>query len=122
MAGILTELGVAGKLAGRTLLRRLRSQVEPAPDLPAFTLGMQRLLDRDASASVRNYTWLTLPATQAPWFPGNFVLEPGDAVSYFVEGRVYASRFLDIYLNPSLQLWCKIGAQGEIFRGTRSSH
>lgn len=122
MAGILTELGVAGKLAGRTLLRRFRSKVEPAPDLQAFTLGMQQLLDRDTSASVRNYSWLILPANQAPWFPGNFVLEPGDAVSYFVEGRVYANKFLDIYVSPSLQLWCKIGARGEIFRGTRASH
>ena len=122
MAGILTELGVAGKLAGRTLLRRLRSQVEAPPDLDAFSSGMQQLLDHDAGVSVRNYRWLTLPATQAPWFPGNFALEPGDAISYFVEGRVYANKFLDIYVNPSLQLWCKIGAQGEIFRGTRNSH
>jgi Protein of unknown function (DUF3047) len=122
MAGVLTELSVAGQLAGRTLLRRLRSQIESAPDLQAFTLGMQRLLERDTSGKVRDYTWLTLPGTQAPWFPGNFALNAGDAVSYFAEGRVYANKLLDIYVNPSLQLWCKVGADGEIFRGTRSSH
>ncbi|SDU01833.1 Protein of unknown function [Pseudomonas pohangensis] len=122
MAGIFTELGVAGRLAGRSLLRRLRAEVSAPPDLQAFTRGMQQLLDQATPASVGNYAWLTLPATQAPWFPGNFVLQAGDAVSYFVEGRVYANRFLDIYLNPALQLWCKVGAQGEIFRGTRNSH
>lgn len=122
MAGTLTELGVAGRLAGRTLLRRLRSDITAPPDLDAFTSGMQQLLERADPASLRNFAWLTLPATQAPWFPGNFALDPGDAVSYFVEGRVYANKFLDIYLNPALQLWCKVGAQGEIFRGTRNSH
>ena len=122
MAGPLTELGVAARLAGRSLARRLRSAVEPAPDLQRFSHDLQALLDKASPGTLRNYAWLTLPARQAPWFPGGFMLEKGDEVSYFIAGRVYASSFLDIYLQPALQLWCKVGSAGEIFRGTRDSH
>ena len=122
MAGPLTELGVAGRLAVRSMTRRLRAEVEAVPDLQQFSNGMQRLLDAASPVSLRNYQWLTLSAREAPWFKSNFLLETGDEVSYFVAGRVYASEFLDIYLKPAQQLWCKIGAQGEIFRGTRDSH
>jgi len=45
MAGMLTDLAVAGKLTAKALGRRLRSQIEPAPDLDKFEREMQALLD-----------------------------------------------------------------------------
>lgn len=122
MAGSLTELGVAGKLALRALGRRMRSEVEPAPDLGQFQAGMEQLLAAAPGGIIRDHCWLTLPAQQPPWLGSQMQLEVDDEITYFVEGRVYANEFLDIYVNPSLQLWCKVGEQGEIFRGTRATH
>ena len=48
-------------------------------------------------------------------------LQAGDEVSYFAEGRAYANEFLDIYVKPALNLWCKVGDSGEVFRGTRGT-
>jgi hypothetical protein len=122
MAGTLTELAVAGKLALRALGRRMRSEVEAAPDLDQFQADMEQLLAGAPGHVVRDHCWLSLQAQKPPWFASRMQLEAGDEVSYFVEGRAYANAFLDIYVKPSLNLWCKVGDQGEIFRGTRASH
>ena len=122
MAGILADLGVAGRLALRTLGRRLRSEVEVAPDLEEFQSEMERLLSAAPAELIRDHCWVTLSARQPPWLATGMVLEAGDEVTYFAEGRVYANRLLDIYVQPSLQLWCRIGERGDIFRGTRASH
>ena len=122
MTGTMTDLTVAGKLAARALGRRLRSEIEPAPDREKFTQEMQALLDKAPTGAVRDYTWLSMDGSQAPWVAADMRLEAGDEVSYFCSGRIYVNGFLDIYVNPSLQVWCKLGDQGEIFRGTRDSH
>lgn len=122
MAGILTDLAIAGKLTAKTLSRRLRSRIEPAPDLGKFAKEMQALLDSANDGLVRNASWLTISGSQVPWVASEMSLESGDEISYFVDGRIYANRFLDIYVSPALQIWCKIGSQGEVFRGTRNSH
>ena len=122
MAGAVADLAVAGRLAIRAIGRRLRSEVEPAPDLQAFTDQLEAVLAKAPDSVVRDYRWVGLPASQPPWVPADLVLEAGDQVSYFAAGRVYANHFLDIYVQPALQLWCKIGDRGEVFRGTRNSH
>ncbi|PLW67701.1 hypothetical protein C0039_16000 [Pseudohalioglobus lutimaris] len=122
MANVGADLSVAGKLALRAIGRRLRTDIEPAPDLEAFTQRLQALLSRAPDGLIRDYYWLDLAASQPPWVGSGLQLASGDEVSYFVEGRAYASRLLDIYLDPALQVWCKVGAQGEVFRGTRCSH
>lgn len=121
MSGTLTELSVAGKLAVKTLGRRLRGKVETAPDLDAFGRSMQELLDRAPPEVIKDYSWLDLPARQAPWVASNMSLTAGDEVSYFFEGRVYANQFLDIWVTMALQIWAKVG-DGDVFRGTRQSH
>jgi hypothetical protein len=122
MAGALTDLAVAGKLALRAVGRRMRSEIEPAPNLDQFQAGMEQLLAGAADNIIREHCWLNLQARQPPWLSSPLQLEVGDEVSYFVEGRAYANEFLDIYVKPALNLWCKVGDQGEVFRGTRASH
>ena len=122
MAGLLADLSVAGKLALRTLGRRVRAKVESAPDVEKFRSEMDSLLSGLPGTVIRDYCWLDLSAQQPPWLGSGMQLNAGDEISYFSEGRVYASKFLDIYVKPSLQLWCKLGEQGEVFRGTRASH
>ena len=106
MAGILTDLAVAGKLTAKALGRRLRSQIEPAPDLSKFAREMQALLDSASDGLVRDAIWLSMPASQVPWVVSDMSLDSGDEVTYFISGRVYANRFLDIYVSPALQVWC----------------
>lgn len=122
MAGILTDLAVAGKLTAKVLGRRLRSEIEPAPDLEKFSREMQALLDSASDGLVRDAVWLSMPGSQVPWVVSDLSLDSGDEVSYFIDGRVYANKFLDIYVSPALQIWSKIGNHGELFRGTRDSH
>jgi len=122
MSRAITELKVAGRLALRVAGRRLRGGIEPPPDLAAFTGEMEELLAQAPASVVADYCWVQLPANQPPWVGAGLPLAQGCEVSYFAEGRVYANRFLDIYINPSLQLWCKLGDRGEVFRGTRNSH
>ena len=122
MAGTLTDLAVAGKLVAKAIGRRMRSEIEPPPDLDQFARDMQTLLEGLPEGVVEDFAWLSMNATQVPWVSAEMSLEAGDEVTYFVCGRAYANRFLDIYVNPSLQVWCKVGEQGEVFRGTRESH
>ncbi len=122
MAGVLTDLGVAGRLAVRALGRRLHSEIEPPPDLASFTDAMESILAQAPPSTVKNFHWVTVPAAQPPWLGSGIDLEAGEEVSLFVAGRVYANRFLDVYVPNAVQLWFKLGAEGEIFRGTRDSH
>ena len=122
MAGALTDLTVTGKLLAKSLGRRLRSEIEAPPDLAAFERGLQQALDAAPPGVVRESAWLSMPASQPPWLSCGITLSPGDEVSYFIAGRTYANRLLDIYVSPQLQVWCQVGERGEVFRGTRASH
>jgi hypothetical protein len=122
MGNILADLSVAGKLALKALGRRLRSEVSAPPDAAQFALDMEQLLARAPAGIVSQYRWVDLAADQPPWVPTGVELAAGEEVSYFACGRAYANRLFDIYVSPALNLWCKVGAQGEIFRGTRNSH
>ena len=88
MAGLLTDLAVASRLAPRATSRRLKGDSETAPSLDKFSAILQKLLDSVASSTVRDYCWITIPAAQPPWVATDLCLEPGDELSYFIEGRV----------------------------------
>lgn len=42
-------------------------------------------------------------------------------MTWFASGRVYLSRLLDVFVEPSFQLWARVG-DGPVFRGTRATH
>ena len=100
MAGTLTDLTVAGKLAVRAVGRRLSAEIEGPPDLNDFVTEMEALLNLVPDSAIKEYHWVDLPATQPPWVSTGVQLQDGDEVSYFAAGRVYANRFLDIYVQP----------------------
>ncbi|MFT7175046.1 MAG: hypothetical protein ACJAUG_001044 [Halioglobus sp.] len=121
MAGVLTEIAVAGRLAGKVLARRLRGEMEASPDLEAFSLGINDILDRAPAGLINEHAWLRVPANEPPWVTSDINLALGDQVSCFSEGRVYVNTLLDIRCPLSLQIWSKVG-DGDIFRGTQNSH
>lgn len=122
MAGLIADLEVAARLALAASWRRLRGKVEAEPDLQEFQSSMQDLIAGVPPALIRSSDWLAVDAQQPPWFDTGLKLKAGEHVSIFIEGRVYANKFLDIWLGPALQLWAKIGEQGEVFRGSRKNH
>jgi hypothetical protein len=122
MAGIFTDVTVAAKLGVRALGRRVRAEIEPPPDLDAFRREMEGVLSGAAHSIVGEYRWIDLSATQPPWLGTGLKIEAGDELSFFVNGRVYANRLLDIYVPNSVQLWYRVGDRGAVSRGTRSSH
>jgi hypothetical protein len=122
MAGTFADLSVAARLAMRAGSRRLRSELESFPDLDSFSAGLQAALDAAPPGLIANHAWLDMSARQPPWVEGGLTVSAGEEVSYFMAGRVYASKALDLYFDPSLQVWCRVGQDGPVFRGTRSSH
>jgi hypothetical protein len=122
MSGTLTDLKVAGKLAVRVIAARLRSNLEQAPDLDKFKEGMQALIDSAPPKLIADSQWIRLPASLPPWISSGLELTVGEEISTFVEGRTYVSQLLDVWIHPSLQLWSKVGKDGEVFRGTRTGH
>ena len=73
-------------------------------------------------ALLRDATFHHLPATSPPWHDTGLDLETGSVVTWFVRGRVYLSRLLDVWAPASFQLWARVGPEGPIFRGTRVTH
>lgn len=122
MGNAIAELKVVSHLAARAIRRWVTGQIESPPDLDEFTRAMEAALATTRTTMIRDYRWLDLPAQRPPWVASGLQLAAGDEVTYLIEGRVYANRFLDIYVSPAIQVWCKVGKAGEIFRGTRSSH
>jgi hypothetical protein len=122
MPGTLADLSVATRLALRAARRRFGPGLSPAPDLEQFKRDLQRTLDAAEPGLIGDYAWLDLPSNRPPWVAGGISVSPGESVSYFMAGRLYASKMLDLYINPALQVWCREGETGEVFRGTRASH
>ena len=116
------ELAIAARLAARSLGRRLSGASAPAVTDAEFRATLEpwaAALPPDATAG-HAFHWL--PGTQPPWHDTGIDLEPGESVTLFADGRVYLSRALDIWVGPAFQLWCRVGAQGPVFRGTRATH
>ncbi len=116
MPGIINDLTVAGTLFLRASARKLLSKNDPEPDLDTFSAAMQNLLNQAPQGLVKDYEWLDLPGNRPPWVASGINLEAGDNISCFMDGRVFASKPLDIWLGLALQVWYKVG-DGDIFRG-----
>jgi hypothetical protein len=67
MTGTFTDLKVASKLAVRAFGARLRSELEPTPDLVQFKQSMQALLDSAQADLIKDTQWVSIAAAQPPW-------------------------------------------------------
>jgi hypothetical protein len=122
MPNALTDLTVAARFAARALGRRLRGEIDPDPDVEAFESAMEAALAALPAGVVRAHHWLSLPASEPPWRDTGVDVGPGSEASYFAVGRVYASRFLDIWVAPKNQIWARVGAEGELISSSRDSN
>jgi hypothetical protein len=122
MPGTLADLSVAGRLALRATARRLGRKQVAAPDTEGFRDTLQRRLEAAPAGVVKQGVWVDMSADQPPWLDSGVTVEPGDHVSYFMAGRLVLNKLLDLHFPPDLQVWCRVGEEGEVFRGTRCSH
>lgn len=116
------DLGIAARIAGRATGRRLRGETLPFADDATFRAALAPWVAKLPTLALVAHGFHYLPAKQPPWYDTGLDLAEGDEVTLLADGRVYLSRLLDLWVPPSFQLWCRIGPDGPVFRGTRSTH
>lgn len=79
------------------------------------------LLANIAENQIKDYHFFAVPSNQKPWLDSGLDFAVGTHISAFSAGQTQLIG-LPISLEPSFQLWFRIGEDGEIFRGTRDSH
>ena len=117
--GVLHQLGIAARIAARSLSRRIRGGPPADGDFKDFRRELEPWLDSLPRGAVANVAFVELPATQPPWVDSGVELAPGDSFTVLARGRVYLSRALDVWTPPWFQVWYRVGERGTIFRGTR---
>lgn len=120
--GLSRRIGIVVRLAGRALRRRLSGQDVPHADDRSFRKTLAPWLAGLPTDLLADHHFHYLPARRPPWFDSGIDVAAGEKVTLLADGRVYLSRLLDLWVAPSFQLWCRIGEQGPVFRGTRSTH
>jgi hypothetical protein len=118
---IVHELAVVARVALRARRRRV---AYPAPTFEAstFRANLDPWLAALPPGTLADHRYCDVPATELPWYDTGLDVQAGDTVTWFATGRVYLSKLLDIYVEPGFQLWCRVGPEGPVFRGTRATH
>lgn len=70
---------------------------------------------------VRDYAFFKVPSDKMPWFDTGIDIQAGDRLTSFAVGGT-ALKGTPLRFGPYFQLWFRVGADGEIFRGTRDTH
>jgi hypothetical protein len=115
-------LAVAARLAARATGRRLSGSVPPVASDREFRATLEPWLASLPAGLSSGHAFHRLPATLPPWYDTGLDVAAGESVTVFAEGRVFISRALDVWVGPSIQLWCRVGEQGPVFRGTRATN
>jgi len=96
-------------------------QDRPQLDGAAFQTQFKALLAQAPAGTVKDSHFVRLPSSQPPWLDTGLDLSDGDYVSTFSTGTT-SLKGTPISFPTALQVWCRIGEDGEIFRGTRASN
>jgi len=96
-------------------------QERPLLDDSTFQAQFKALLAQAPAGTVKDYHFVRAPSDKAPWLDTGIDLEAGDQVSTFATGKT-SLKGTPISFPTALQIWCRIGEDGEIFRGTRASN
>ena len=118
---IVRDLAVASRLGWRATRRRLTAPVAPTSGAHLRASIETWLRGCRTGSSPLIAAW-KLPRRSHPGSIPACCLRPGQSVTWFATGRVYLSRPLDVWVEPSFQLWARVGSEGGVFRGTRATH
>lgn len=86
-----------------------------------FQARFEALLSRLAADDLMGYGFIDVPSDGKPWLDTGIDLSTGERVTTFAVGKTYL-KDTDLWFGADFQLWCRIGPDGEIFRGTRMSN
>ena len=112
----------ASSASNRSPEASLRQPAAPPASTHAdFRSGFEHLLGRLPAGTVREHTFLDVPSDRVPWQDTGIDLDAGERITTFAEGRTVLDG-TGIWIGPAYQLWCRVGADGAIYRGTRASH
>ncbi len=96
-------------------------QDRPQLDDSAFRSRFAALLSEAPSGTIKDHHFLQVPSDKAPWLDTGIDLAAGDHVSTFSTGAT-SLKGTPISFPSTIQIWFRIGEDGEIFRGTRASN
>ncbi len=105
------------RLAGRGAVRALWLRPMRPAGGPAFEAALRRLTsDPEVAREVRQARLLTLGADAGGWVATGFDVAPGEEVTVFVAGALWASKALDMRFGPRIGLWLRAGEAGTILK------
>lgn len=93
---------------------------EPS-QVPNFQQGFTELIGRQPGGSIAEHRFVTVPSNRPPWSDSGLSMQGGTTVTSFVSGNTHLLG-TGLHFSGDFQLWFRIGAEGEVFRGTRASH
>lgn len=86
-----------------------------------FQARFEALLSGFAAHDLESYAFVDVPSDRKPWLDTGIDLSADEWVTTFAVGKTYL-KGTDLWFGADFQLWCRIGPDGEIFRGTRTSN
>ncbi|BBA36427.1 putative uncharacterized protein [Methylocaldum marinum] len=86
-----------------------------------FQKPFETLLSRLSKEELKAHAFIDVPSDRKPWLDTGIDLSSGERVTTFAVGKT-CLKGTDLWFGADFQLWCRIGPDGEIFRGTRASH
>ncbi len=96
------------------------SAAEPAPaDFDGFERQVKAALAPLAGQAVTGLKLLHLSADLGPWLDTGLAVKPGEQLTLVLDGRTWLSRQHQMFLEPPIQVWRRIGEKGEISRAAR---
>jgi hypothetical protein len=76
-------------------------------------------IDHDVIA---DHVLVELDAAAPPWMDTGLPVHAGNQITVMLCGRVYLDEAADLWLDPELQVWSRVGGRGPIVRGSRASN
>ena len=88
---------------------------------PAFQARFNALLDKISKTDIVDYAFADIPSNRKPWQDSGIDLAANENITTFSIGQTRLCG-TDLWFGADFQVWFRIGADGEIFRGTRASN
>lgn len=119
----ISQLRVVVRHAWRTKMRQWREgRGTDAIDHDTFRETLEKIISEAPSGLVADHAFAYVPGNRPPWLDTKIDLAAGERVTLIAAGRVYLSKFFDLWFAPRFQLWARVGATGRILNGTRDTN
>jgi hypothetical protein len=92
------------------------------PSRQTFRKVLGDLLALAPKDLIAEHRLVELEAHEPPWIDSGLEVRAGDQVTVVLSGRIFLNESADLWLDPSLQVWSRVGGRGPIERGSRASH